>query len=90
MLLFQHFLVFVVADFADIEKQFGSDVFIRSLELCELLESVALRLEVVDKGAEQKSQASDVFALLRLDQFLVDLHRRTFAQLVPMRDEQLS
>ncbi len=64
--------------------------FIRSLELCEFFKSVALCLEVVDKGAEQKSQARDVFALLRLDQFLVDLLPRTFIQLVPMRDKQLS
>ena len=90
MLLLQYFLVFIVTDFADVEKQLGSDVFIRSLEFCEFFKSVALRLEVVDKGAEQKGQARDIFALLRLDQFLVDLLRRTFVQLVPMCDEQLS
>lgn len=44
----------MVANFADVEKQFGTDILIRSLELCELLQSVALRLEVVDKGTEQK------------------------------------
>ena len=87
MLLLQYFLIFMVANFADVEKQFGTDILIRSLELCELLQSVALRLEVVDKGTEQKSLACDVFALFRLDQFLVDLLRRTFVQLIPMRDE---
>ncbi len=57
MLFLQRFLVFIVADFADVEKQFGADVLVRSLEFREFFDAVALRLEIIDKGAEQKRQA---------------------------------
>ena len=54
MLFLQYLLVFIKAHFADVEKQFGANILIRSLELCEFLQSVALCLEVIDKGADQK------------------------------------
>ena len=87
MLLLQYLLVLIKAYFADVEKQLGADVFIRSLELCEFLQSVALRFEVIDKGADQKGQPCNVFALLRFDQLFIDFRRRAFVQFITARNK---
>ena len=87
MLLLQYLLVLIKAYFADVEKQLGADILIRSLELCEFLQSIALRLEVVDKGADQKGQPCNVFALLRFDQLFINFRRRAFVQFITARNK---
>ena len=87
MLLLQYLLVLIKAYFADVEKQLGADILIRSLELCEFLQSIALRLKVVDKGADQKGQPCNVFALLRFDQLFINFRRRAFVQFITVRNK---
>ena len=86
LLFAQRLLVFHVADAAYIQKQACPDVLYLRTELVKLLTLVALRLEVADEMTHQQREFRYIFALFRIDQFLIDsLHRPRFQNIPPLQ-----
>ena len=74
----------MIALLADVEEQSCSDIVRLISEAVEMVEGIAIGLEILNKSTNQFNEISDISVFFRIDNLFKDLFGWTFFQLKTM------